>query len=219
MGLSLSNWMRPGDVYGQCVGLAGLFQSVAQVQACARGGDPDDERALRTSLESVLRIDAPDPQGVYGGIHNLRPGLGTLVQHLQRQLNTARVEQSRYAASLMFLERRLAAAPARSAALGEALHELGGDVATHGCDSPWMQRQLASLYVDHVSDLGPRIMVSGEPAHLKGDDNANRIRSLLLAGLRGAVLWRQRGGNRFKLIVMRSTLAHAASELLEKAQE
>jgi high frequency lysogenization protein len=207
--------LRPGDVTGQCVALAGLFQAVSQVQACAREGRPADEEALATSLESVLRIDAPDPASVFGGLQRVRPGLVVLLRHLERRMSAALLEQARYAASLMCLERRLHHSPASAAALGDALHELGGDVATHGVDSPWMQHQLAELYVRHVSALGPRIMVSGEPAHLKDDDNANRIRALLLAGLRAAVLWRQCDGNRLKLVLFRRRLAREARRLAE----
>jgi high frequency lysogenization protein len=44
--------------------------------------------------------------------------------------------------------------------------------------------------------LSPRIMVNGDPAHLNNPENANRIRALLLAGIRAAMLWRQSGGGR-----------------------
>jgi high frequency lysogenization protein len=209
--------LGPGDVTGQCIALAGLFQAVSQVQACARDGHPADEAALAASLESVLRIDAADPAGVFGGLHRVQPGLAVFLRHIERRMNAALIEQSRYAASLMYLERRLHHAPASAAALGDALHELGGDVATHGVDGPWMQRQLAELYVRHVSALGPRIMVSGESEHLRNDDNANRIRALLLAGLRAAVLWRQCAGSRLKLILFRGALAREARRLGEPA--
>ena len=210
MDLNPARWLARGDVTGQCMGLAGLFQAVSQLQACAREGAPSDPQALRSSLESVLRIDAPDPAGVYGGIRGLHHGLEVLTEHLARRMNATRLEQARYVANLMFLERRLADSPAVTAALG--------DVATHGSDSPWMQRQLAELYVSHVSSLGPRILVSGEPAYLKSDEHANRIRALLLAGLRAAVLWRQCGGSRLRLTLHRAALAETCARLLEEAR-
>ena len=210
--------LSPGDVTGQCIALGGLFQAVSQVQACARHAAPDDPAAFAASLESVLRIDAPDPGAVFGGLDRVAPGIAVFRRHVERRMSAELLEQARYAASLMFLERRLDAAPASALALGDALHELGGDVATHGVDSAWMQRRLAELYVQHVSGLGPRIMVSGEPAHLKDEDNANRIRALLLAGLRAAVLWRQCGGNRLKLVLWRGALAREAARLLDAAR-
>ena len=48
-------------------------------------------------------------------------------------------------------------------------------------------------------------MVSGEPHHLSDPKNANKIRALLLAGMRSAVLWRQLGGNRLQLLLARKT--------------
>jgi high frequency lysogenization protein len=47
---------------------------------------------------------------------------------------------------------------------------------------------LAETYSETVSTLSPRIMVTGEPNLLNRPEIANRIRALLLAGVRAAVL-------------------------------
>ena len=64
-----------------------------------------------------------------------------------------------------------------------------------------------------VSTLGPRIIVRGDPALLARPESANRIRALLLAGIRAAVLWRQCGGTRVGLILGRRRLLEAARGL------
>jgi high frequency lysogenization protein len=204
--VSLFTRIGPGDMRGQCIALAGLFQAVEQVQICARNGAPSDSDAVRTSLLSVLRIDAPDPISVFGSIADLRPGLETLLHHVDRQMNSLRLEQARYAANLMYLERRLNAAPAVIGRLAEELAEIGNAHPAVEHDDAWLPQRLAELYLTHISKLGPRIMVSGEPLHLKAEDNARRIRALLLAGLRSAVLWRQCGGTRFRLTFHRARL-------------
>jgi high frequency lysogenization protein len=58
-------------------------------------------------------------------------------------------------------------------------------------------------------------MVQGDPQYLQVGDNAARIRVLLLAGIRACVLWRQAGGNRWRLILNRQALLNEASRQLE----
>jgi high frequency lysogenization protein len=63
--------------------------------------------------------------------------------------------------------------------------------------------KLGQLYKDTVSQLSPRIIINGEQQHLSNENNASRIRALLLAGLRSAILWRQCGGSRLSLLFNR----------------
>jgi len=74
--------------------------------------------------------------------------------------------------------------------------------------------QLAQIYSDTISTLRPRIMIQGNPLYLQDNTNASRIRALLLAGIRSAMLWRQCGGGRFKIILGRKKLALEAQRLL-----
>ncbi len=215
--IDLLPW-RPRRAREQCIALAGLYQSVTQVQACARGGVPSDAAAMDAVLESVLRIDAPSAEAVYGGVPALAGGLDSLCGHLRRGPSALGLEQSRYAASLMYLERRLHAAPVSAARLGEGIGALVSERDDRAVSDPWMLGRLAALYVDHVSGLGPRIMVSGEPVHLKTPANADRIRALLLSGLRACVLWRQCGGGRAILLFHRATLGREAAALQAAAR-
>ncbi len=73
---------------------------------------------------------------------------------------------------------------------------------------------LAEIYANTISDIGPKIMVKGEQTHLANPKNASRIRALLLAGIRAALLWRQAGGNRWKFLLERGKLQRQADEFL-----
>src|SRR3569623_1691456 len=50
--------------------------------------------------------------------------------------------------------------------------------------------------------------------HLSHPDVANKVRTLLLAAIRSAVLWRQCGGNRWQLIFGRRKIIDTARALL-----
>jgi high frequency lysogenization protein len=62
---------------------------------------------------------------------------------------------------------------------------------------------LAGLYSDTISTLKPRILVNGDPTWLNDTQNVQKIRALLLAAIRSAVLWRQSGGTRLQLLFSR----------------
>ncbi len=60
--------------------------------------------------------------------------------------------------------------------------------------------------------------MQGEPALLKNAEVANRIRALLLAGIRAAVLWRQVGGSRLKLLFGRKRIVQGARMALSMVE-
>jgi len=66
--------------------------------------------------------------------------------------------------------------------------------------------ELARLYQETISTLGKRIQVSGDPQRLQQEETAEQIRALLLAGVRFAWLWQQRGGRRWHLLLRRGRL-------------
>lgn len=76
---------------------------------------------------------------------------------------------------------------------------------------------LASLYQDTISTFSFRIQVTGEPRYLQNQENANKIRALLLAGIRSAILWDQIGGKRWHLLFFRKQIGKAAKELLNRS--
>ncbi|NOZ09884.1 MAG: DUF489 family protein [Gammaproteobacteria bacterium] len=75
---------------------------------------------------------------------------------------------------------------------------------------------LVHVYTDTLSNLPPRIMVSGK--FITDNDLANKIRTALLAGVRGAVLWRQVGGRRRQLIFGRKRYVEGARKMLKEMQ-
>jgi len=79
---------------------------------------------------------------------------------------------------------------------------------------PELINNLANIYRSSISNLSPRIMVSGDPGFLNDADVASTIRASLLGGIRSVVLWRQCGGSRPKLVMQRNQYARIAEEFL-----
>ena len=80
-------------------------------------------------------------------------------------------------------------------------------------DDTAMISNLANLYRSSISQLSPRIMVSGDPDYLNDNAIASTIRAALLGGLRSVVLWRQCGGTRVKLVLNRNQYLSQAQQL------
>jgi high frequency lysogenization protein len=74
--------------------------------------------------------------------------------------------------------------------------------------------KIDGLYQNCISSLSPRIMVRGEQNYLRNDDNAAKIRALLLAGIRCGVLWQQLGGSKWTLFWRRKKYVATARKFL-----
>ncbi|MCI0667646.1 MAG: high frequency lysogenization protein HflD [Methylococcaceae bacterium] len=200
-------------IHNQVIALAGLAQAVYLVKQIARHGTADAD-AVEASIESVLKIDARDIEDVYGGLDKLRTGIRQLKKQLQGP-PTLDPEQFNYAATLVYLERKLVSDRNLLLKLRHGIEELAPKNGSGKVGESVMSK-LADLYQNTVSTLSPRILVNGEPIHLTNPDNAIKIRALLLAGIRSAFLWQQSGGRRWKLVLFRKRLL-AESEKLARA--
>lgn len=197
----------------QTIALAGLSQAVFLVQQIAQRGTADRED-MEACIASTLKIDSDDVLDVYGGLQRIATGL----KQLERQLGEpGRVDpdQARYSSTLIFLERKLMKQPPMVEAIGAAVYHAGELAQSLGVLHDDVFETLADAYQKTLSQMKPRVLVSGEQMYLSDTDNANRIRALLLAGVRSLVLWRQCGGARWKLLLYRSRMQREARRLLE----
>ena len=198
------------------IALAGLFQAAGLVRDLAREGQVD-AADFETCVDSLFKIDAADSGDVYGGLERLRSGLILLERQLRQPQNP---EPTRYALILMVLERKLARQPRLLGALREGIEDSRDKLDYFGASThDTIIARLAELYASTISTLKPRIMVNGEYQHLSRPDNANRIRTLLLSGIRAAVLWRQNGGSRLTLLFGRKRLLLNAQRLLAELDQ
>lgn len=197
----------------QTIALAGMSQALSLVQQIAKRGFADRED-METCLASTLKIDSDDVLDVYGGLDRLAHGLKLLDQQLAEPDKVDK-EQARYASTLVFLERKLMNEPAMVEAIGIALHNAAERAQEVGVLHEDVYQALAEAYQRTISQLQPRVLVTGEQMYLADADNGQRIRALLLAGIRSAVLWRQCGGSRWKLLFYRTKMQKEARRLLQ----
>lgn len=193
--------------------LAGIFQATELVRQAANHGTWSGY-AADTCLDSLLAIEADTVEDIYGSTNRLRLGTETLVSVLEGDRRY--VESLGYAVSIMQLENNFRKETKMQSHIGAELLRIGAlqeDIEEHELRD-LQARQIAQLYTSTISTLSPRIVINGRPQFLQVDRTVSWIRTLLFAGLRSAVLWRQLGGGRFNLMFGRKKMLEQAQALL-----
>ena len=186
--------------------LAGLAQALRQVRRIADTGQADAQ-VVATALDSVFRIDAPSPLGVYGDAAALRPGLRVVRDYLANAGDDPLLP--RLALAVTQLERRFSRDDAMAGRVHEGILALAPTAERLGSAHPDVLATLGALYADTVSQLRPRVLVQGNPHYLAQPGVVAEIRAVLLAALRSAVLWRQLGGSPWDFLFRRGDMTAA----------
>jgi high frequency lysogenization protein len=202
------------SLHDQTLALAGLFQAAALVQQIAHNGSCSDE-SLETCIRSLFATDPASTLDVYGGeLSDIREGLEALSTSLAQQSRPQDVEILRYVLNLVHLESKLKRDGDMLDVIGSRIEQARHTASHFGYTHSNLIGNLASIYTDTISTFRLRIQVSGNPQVLQREENAAKVRALLLAGIRSAVLWRQSGGHRWQLIFKRKKVIMHARELL-----
>ncbi|WP_278382673.1 high frequency lysogenization protein HflD [Pseudoalteromonas distincta] len=178
----------------QVMALAAMCQVAKQVQKIAQYGS-NNEHDLEILLSSIIQTSPESPEDVYQGTDNLRDGYKTLMAQLTAGAQKD-VEIVKYVGGLMQLERALNANDKSLKELGKRIDDIHRRLDHFAITDESVVAGLADIYSSVLSPLGHRIQVYGKPELLKQQLTQNKIRALLLAGVRSAVLWRQMGGKR-----------------------
>lgn len=204
----------------QTLTFAAICQVASLVQKVSRHGVIDDDEFL-ILLNSLIEMSPENTLAVYGGdIANLKPGLKLITEHLSDTSAQAKSKErdpefTRYVISLINLERRLTKHSSQLSLLGERLEACKRQLEYYPINSDTLVACFASIYSDLISPLGARIQVTGEPSILQQKNNQHTIRTLLLSGIRAAVLWRQVGGKRRTILFSRKKIVATAKQLLQ----
>lgn len=186
----------------QTLALAGILQAAWLVQQIARSGKAPDS-TVESTLESLFKLDSDDVEDVYGGAIGVSQGL----RILRQQLSTAGgvdMEITHYVIALLQLEKKLRRNQTMLERIGKELERIRGQMEYFSLTHENVIASLGGLYQETISTLMPRILVQGEQSHLSSQANASKIRALLLAGIRSAVLWRQVGGSKLSLLLKKN---------------
>ncbi|MFQ5345572.1 MAG: high frequency lysogenization protein HflD [Mariprofundus sp.] len=210
---------RPTVLSQRTIALAALTQAVYLVDCIARKGimDSEDCKILLDSMFAESHADQQPVLQLYGSTSNLATG----IRICNRLLKGADLPQAKtlmiYSSGLLTLERRLAKNAPMRHKLAEGMQRISHQKQYFG-DSMHANiiAAIADLYGETISTMKPRIIVHGKSEHLSQAANTQRVRALLMSGLRAAHLWHKHGGGHISLLLRRKALLHEL-ELLQHA--
>ena len=211
----------------QTLTLSAVVQSAQLVRALAHTGSAPFP-AIKALIDPLFALNAPSFNTIFPDLRLARPGLEWLTVRARQRRSVENDEVLRYTRNLLLLQTKLMADTDMQSRLGRRLQSMSPLSAQYS--DPQRQTStepvglhetersfeaLATLYQDTISTLPFRIQVQGKVEHLQDERIANRIRALLLAGIRFAVLWHQIGGRPWHLFLLRGRINRIATSMLE----
>lgn len=209
--------MSQHKIEERVIALAAIFQAAVLVQQVARQGKIDNPDTYDRMIESILITDGETAADIYQGVSNVTLGLQTINQQATSK-KPLDMEITRYILNLLHLERKLSKQPFLLQKLSDGIDSAIAQTEHFSPTHENVIARLGGLYSETISTIPPKIMVEGEHGHLNNPSNANKVRALLLAGMRAAILWRQCGGNRLQLLFQRKKLIATTQRLLSSQQ-
>lgn len=197
--------------------LAAVLQASHLVYQLAHQGiyTEDDTYPL---IYSLFQFDAPNTPAVYANIKQLQLGLELLQAYFGG--NSPAYQKNpdviRYALAVLSVERHFDRDSAMQAQVHQELLQLQQTILSDINLDSLLFSKLAKIYENNLSQLEFRIYIKGNVDHLKNPRYVAKIRSLLLAAVRSAMLWRQCGGNRWQLFFKRPKIVQCSADYLRQ---
>jgi high frequency lysogenization protein len=212
----------------QVVALAAVAQSAALVSKLAVHGNASQTELL-ASVNPLLALNPRSESDVYPNLGHLNLGFRTLDDMFSQVRSSENASLVRYTLGMLLIRNKLDTNTVMQTNIRDRLQSIQPLLLVPENATPWRMEeiektdgqlrqeqtfeQLATLYQDTISTLPHRIQVHGQVDYLQNDYVSNRVRSLLLAGIRSAVLWHQLGGRRWRLIFYRKRVQETAIAL------
>ncbi len=206
-------------MHQRAIALAALTQAVYLVDSIAHKGvaDAEDSRAL---IESIFFNQAEDippqvsPIAMYGGLQKLHTGIRISHDILAgKDIPQSKVLMG-YIAGLLTIEKRLSKDRDMCRKLADGIARIDKQQTYFGSTThPNIIAATADLYGETISTIKPRIIVRGKSEYLGQSSHTQRVRTLLMAGLRAAHLWHDNGGGHLTLLFRRKALLQKLSQL------
>lgn len=189
----------------QTIALAAVCQAALLVCDASKGKAINKEVA--TQLFKGVMVTSPDSIfDVYQNIQDLRGGCESILKQMSGRTDRRDMELTRYVAGMMALSKKLMNSNKAQQHLTETIDQISRRLDHFDIGSDSVMRNFADGYSKAISPLGQKIQVMGDPNVLTQDIVQNKIRAILLAGVRAAVLWRQMGGKRRQFIFNRKQI-------------
>lgn len=194
--------MVPSPRQEQVIALAAVAQNCLLVDQLARTGTVPTEQ-LRAAMQLLLAQDSTSAMTLLQREGSVREGSEFLEQLLGGERRALSPNVLRYAVNVLYLQRRLQRDAANRARVYAGIARAARQAELFSPVHENVLANLAQMYQDTLGRYQLRIQVRGESGYLQQTAVAARVRCLLFAAIRAAVLWQQLGGRRWHLFLYR----------------
>ena len=216
---TFSNWEH------QNIALCAVAQCAALVHELAIGKEIRQSQ-LASAINPLLILNPESVEQVYPNLESLTLGFSTL----QSILGSNRVKQNsqirRYITEILILRKSLSKNMIMQSVVRAGLSNLEPiRPSLIDCmqtnqqeinEQNYTFEEISSLYRKTLSTLKHRIKVAGKVQFLKNEIVSNKIRGLLFAGVRSAVLWHQLDGRYWRLFIYNKRISNTVSDIHQK---
>lgn len=216
---TFSNWEH------QNIALCAVAQCAALVHELAIGKEIRQSQ-LASAINPLLILNPESVEQVYPNLESLTLGFSTL----QSILGSNRVKQNsqirRYITEILILRKSLSKNMIMQSVVRAGLSNLEPiRPSLVDCmqtnqqeinEQNYTFEEISSLYRKTLSTLKHRIKVAGKVQFLKNEIVSNKIRGLLFAGVRSAVLWHQLDGRYWRLFIYNKRISNTVSDIHQK---
>lgn len=197
----------------QTIALAGVFQAASLVDQLSTTGKTN-QSAFDCSFDSLFTFEAPTTIEIYSDLVSIQSGLKALKIYLSGEGDKPTKAMTYYILTLLKIAKQLKKNGTMSSKIFERLQAIETQSSTFEFGRSIVTSKIGELYQETISTINPRVIVKGEQNYLTNIDTASKIRTLLLAGIRSAILWNQIGGSQWKLLFTRGSYVRSAGKLL-----
>lgn len=199
----------------QVLAFSALTQCAKLANDIARHGAVDNAQ-WQICVAGLVCTDPESVNDIYHPISDLATGLSTIVAQLSDTSDGRSIEVTKYIAGIISLSRKLMRNDNALAMMSQRIDQVKRQLHHFTINDEAVISNFASIYSDIVSPLGAKIHIAGVPTHLQQPLNQKKIRTLLLAGVRAAILWQQMGGKRRHLFFARKAYVKSAKQQLTR---
>ena len=200
----------------QNLALAAIAQSATLVNNLAVSGSADPS-AIAVCVDPLFDFSPASVESMFPNPIQLSPGLRCLQEIFSSDKELRNPEVIRYLLGILALRQKIMSDRAMQEKLQALLQQVTPLASFDEVDNDGSQQrffeQVAGVYQETISTYPFRINVKGDLQFLRNENVANRVRTLLLAGIRWAVFWYQIGGRRWHLVLYRKKIDQTVGDI------
>jgi len=199
------------------IALAGIIQAISLVKELAQTGKVN-EVAFQTCIQSIFATHPENATVVFGNLNQIELGLENLLQLYSPHFAANRTT-IRQTFAIIRLQKKIARSPKTVSTLRDRIEQAKKQAAYFSLTHPNVLANLGDTYLKAINTFGFRFFILGNQRFLNVRENVDKIRALLLAAVRAAVLWQQMGGSYWQLIFSRKQIKMSAQQLLAELKD